>query len=214
MTQPTKGPRLGNSPAHQRLILSNLATQLFQNDSIQTTYTRAKRVRPLVEKLITLAKEGSIHSRRRAARFIRDKSVLHKLFTEIAETFQNTSGGYVRITKTGFRLGDHAELAQIELLQTLKSPKVPREKETEEIDTEAPDTETEAAVADTEMPDTEVSESEVTETEAPETEAPESGSEDVSESPKTDTETSDTEKKDTDNSTPEEESEKTDKIEE
>jgi large subunit ribosomal protein L17 len=121
MTKPTKGPRLGNSPAHQRLILANLATQLLQNDSIQTTHTRAKRVRPLVEKLITLAKEGSIHSRRQVAKIIRDKSVVHKLFTEIAETFRNTSGGYVRITKTGFRLGDNAELAQIELLQTPKA---------------------------------------------------------------------------------------------
>jgi large subunit ribosomal protein L17 len=103
----------------------------------------------LVEKLITLAKEGSIHSRRQVVKIIRNKSVVHKLFTEIAETFRNTSGGYVRITKTGFRLGDHAELAQIELLQTPKSTAGGEPKRAEPTEENGkPEVETVAEVAD------------------------------------------------------------------
>ncbi|MFI0447577.1 50S ribosomal protein L17 [Actinomadura sp. 6N118] len=117
MPQPTKGARLGGSAAHQRLMLANLATALFEHGRITTTEAKARRVRPLAEKLITKAKKGDLHNRRLVARTIRDKNVLHELFTEIAPKFENRPGGYTRITKLGPRKGDNAPMAVIELVQ-------------------------------------------------------------------------------------------------
>jgi large subunit ribosomal protein L17 len=117
MPQPTKGPRLGGSAAHQKLILANLATSLFEHGRITTTEAKARRVRPLAEKLITKARKGDLHNRRLVARTIRDKGVVHALFTEIAPRFENRPGGYTRITKIGPRKGDNAPMAVIELVQ-------------------------------------------------------------------------------------------------
>jgi large subunit ribosomal protein L17 len=116
MPKPTKGPRLGGSPAHQRLILSNLATALFEHGRITTTETKARRLRPLAEKLITKAKRGDLASRRQVLRVVRDKSVVHTLFTEIGPHFETRPGGYTRITKLGPRKGDNAPMAVIELV--------------------------------------------------------------------------------------------------
>ncbi len=123
MPTPKKGPRLGGSPAHQRLILSNLATQLFEHGRITTTETRARTLRPYAEKLITKAKKGDLHNRREVLRTVRDKSVVHTLFTEIAPTFAERPGGYTRITKIGPRKGDNAPMAVIELVTEPYSPK-------------------------------------------------------------------------------------------
>ena len=117
MPAPTKGARLGGSPAHQRLILANLASQLFEHGRIVTTEAKAKRLRPLAEKLITKAKRGDIHSRRLVLTTVRDKGVVHTLFTEIAPNLADRDGGYTRITKVGPRKGDNAPMALIELVQ-------------------------------------------------------------------------------------------------
>ncbi|MFG2017566.1 50S ribosomal protein L17 [Actinomadura geliboluensis] len=117
MPQPTKGARLGGSAAHQKLILANLATALFEHGRITTTEAKARRVRPLAEKLITKAKKGDLHNRRLVARTIRDKGVVHALFTEIAPSFETRPGGYTRITKIGPRKGDNAPMAVIELVR-------------------------------------------------------------------------------------------------
>src|SRR6188474_1684324 len=117
MPKPTKGPRLGGSAAHQRLILSNLSTQLFEHGRITTTEARARALRPVAEKLITKAKKGDLHNRREVLKTIHDKSVVHVLFTEIAPTFAERPGGYTRITKIGPRKGDNAPMAVIELVE-------------------------------------------------------------------------------------------------
>ncbi len=122
MPKPTKGARLGGSPAHERLILANLATQLFQHGRIKTTVTKAKRLRPLAERLITKAKKGDMHNRRQVLTVVRDKSVVHHLFTEIAPTFAERPGGYTRITKIGLRKGDAAPMAVIELVTEPLNP--------------------------------------------------------------------------------------------
>lgn len=116
MPKPTKGPRLGGGPAHEKLMLANLATALFTHGRIQTTETKAKRLRPLAERMVTFAKRGDLHSRRRVMTVIRDKSAVHKLFTEIAPQVHEREGGYTRIVKTGFRKGDRAPMAVIELV--------------------------------------------------------------------------------------------------
>ena len=116
MPKPTKGPRLGGGPAHERLLLSNLANALFTHGRITTTETKAKRLRPVAERLITFAKRGDLHARRRVIGILRDKSVVHTLFTEIAPQVEDRQGGYTRITKLGFRKGDNAPLASIELV--------------------------------------------------------------------------------------------------
>lgn len=116
MPKPTKGARLGGSPAHERLILANLATDLFRHGRIRTTVTKAKRLRPVAERLITKAKKGDIHNRRQVLTVVRDKGVVHHLFTEIATTFAERPGGYTRITKIGARKGDNAPMAIIELV--------------------------------------------------------------------------------------------------
>jgi large subunit ribosomal protein L17 len=123
MPTPTKGARLGGSPSHQRLILANLATALFEHGRITTTETKARRLRPVAEKLITKAKKGDRHNRREVLKTIRDKSVVHTLFTEIAPTFAERPGGYTRITKIGPRKGDNAPMAVIELVTEEYSPK-------------------------------------------------------------------------------------------
>ncbi len=119
MPTPTKGPRLGGSPAHQRLLLSNLATALFTHGSITTTHAKAKRLRPLAERLITFAKRGDLHARRHVLTVVRDKSVVHTLFAEIGPRFATRPGGYTRITKIGPRKGDSAPMAVIELVEDL-----------------------------------------------------------------------------------------------
>lgn len=116
MPKPTKGPRLGGSPAHQRIILNNLASQLFEHGRITTTETKAKRVQPLAETLITKAKRGDLHSRRLVLARISNKSVVHTLFTEIAPKLADREGGYTRITKIGNRAGDNAPMAVIEIV--------------------------------------------------------------------------------------------------
>ncbi len=116
MPTPTKGARLGGSPSHERIILANLATQLFEHGKIVTTEAKAKRLRPLAEKLITKAKRGDIHARRSVLTTVRDKGVVHVLFTEIAPTLADREGGYLRITKVGPRKGDNAPMAQIEIV--------------------------------------------------------------------------------------------------
>jgi large subunit ribosomal protein L17 len=116
MPAPTKGARLGGSAAHQRLILANLASQLFEHGRIVTTEAKAKRLRPLAEKLITKAKRGDIHARRLVLTTVRDKGVVHTLFTEIAPSLADREGGYTRITKVGPRKGDNASMALIELV--------------------------------------------------------------------------------------------------
>src|SRR6478735_4026185 len=116
MPTPTKGPRVGGGPAHERLILANLATSLFEHDKITTTEAKAKRLRPLAERLITFAKRGDLHARRRVLSVIGDKEVVHVLFTEIAPLVADREGGYTRITKVGNRKGDNAPMAVIELV--------------------------------------------------------------------------------------------------
>lgn len=131
MPTPKKGPRLASSPAHERLMLANMATSLLQRGRITTTLPKAKRLRPLAERLITLAKRGDLHSRRRVMRVIRNKSVVHKLFTEIAEQMEQREGGYTRIVKIAPRRGDAAPAAIIELVTEPVSPKQAVVKEAE-----------------------------------------------------------------------------------
>src|ERR687897_545951 len=117
MPTPTKGPRLGGSPAHERLLLANLATSLFEHGRITTTETKAKRLRPFAEKLITFAKRGDLHARRQVLRDITDRDVVAKLFHEIGPRFEERQGGYTRILKLGPRKGDGAPMARIELVE-------------------------------------------------------------------------------------------------
>ena len=119
MPTPTKGARLGGSPAHERLMLANLATALFEHGKITTTEAKAKRLRPLAERLITHAKRGDLHARRRVLAVIRDKGVVHELFAEIGPRYATRPGGYTRITKIGPRKGDNAPMAVIELVEAL-----------------------------------------------------------------------------------------------
>ncbi len=168
MPTPKKGARLGGSPAHQRLILSNLATALFEHGRITTTEAKARVLRPHAEKLITKAKKGDLHNRREVLKTIRDKSVVHTLFTEIAPTFAERPGGYTRITKIAPRKGDNAPMAVIELVTEAYSPKAPSTKRTA-----APAAPAEPVAEEPEVADTEATEAEATETEATETESTE-----------------------------------------
>lgn len=173
MPTPTKGARLGGSPAHQRLMLANLATALFEHRRITTTEAKAKRLRPLAERLVTKAKRGDLHARRQVAAVIRDKSIVHELFTEIAPQYTGRQGGYTRITKIGPRKGDNAPMAVIEMVEPLAEQAVaeataatrraakeqpaaaaapaPAEVEAEDVETEA--VETEAAQTDEVAPE-------------------------------------------------------------
>jgi large subunit ribosomal protein L17 len=123
MPKPTKGPRLGGGPAHERLLLANLAAALFTHRSITTTETKAKRLRPLAERLVTFAKRGDLHARRRVLSVIGSKEVVHVLFAEIAPLVAEREGGYTRITKIGNRKGDNAPMAVIELVLEPVNPK-------------------------------------------------------------------------------------------
>jgi large subunit ribosomal protein L17 len=168
MPAPKKGRRLGGSPAHQRLILANLATQLFEHGRITTTEAKARLLRPFAEKLITKAKKGDLHNRREVLKTIRDKSVVHVLFTEIAPAYSERPGGYTRITKIGPRKGDNAPMAVIELVTEAYSPKAPSTKKTEAaapapVEEVVEVEETEAAAEET----AEVAEAAAEETEAP-----------------------------------------------
>lgn len=116
MAAPTKGPRLGGGPSHERLMLRNMATSLFKHGKITTTETKAKRLRPLAERLVTFAKRGDLASRRRVIAQLTERSVVHELFTNIAPQVADRQGGYTRITKLGFRKGDNAPMALIELV--------------------------------------------------------------------------------------------------
>src|SRR6476646_8966001 len=131
MPKPKKGPRLGGSPAHQRLIVSILATALFEHGRITTTEAKARTLRPVAEKLITKAKKGDLHNRREVLKTVRDKGVVHKLFTEIAPQFDERPGGYTRITKVGPRKGDNAPMAVIELVNEAYEPKAAAPKKAE-----------------------------------------------------------------------------------
>jgi len=138
MPKPTKGPRLGGGPAHERLLLANLAAALFTHKSIKTTETKAKRLRPLAERLVTFAKRGDLHARRRVLSVIGDKEVVHVLFTEIAPLVADREGGYTRITKVGNRKGDNAPMAVIELVLEPVNPKPKSAKKSAKTDAAAP----------------------------------------------------------------------------
>ena len=131
MPTPTKGPRVGGGPAHERLILANLATSLFEHDKITTTEAKAKRLRPLAERLITFAKRGDLHARRRVLTVVRDKGVVHRLFAEIAPDMAARDGGYTRITKIGARKCDNAPMVVIELVREPLAAKKATVKEAE-----------------------------------------------------------------------------------
>ena len=119
MPQPSKGKRMGGSPSHERLILANLATALFEHGRITTTEARARRLRPVAERLITISKKGDLHARRRVLTVIRNKDVVHTLFAEIGPRYENREGGYTRIVKIAPRKGDNAPMAVIELVEAL-----------------------------------------------------------------------------------------------
>jgi large subunit ribosomal protein L17 len=146
MPKPTKGPRLGGGPAHERLMLANLAVALFMHKSIKTTETKAKRLRPVAERLITFAKRGDLHARRRVLAVLRNKDATHEVFTEIAPLVAEREGGYTRITKLGFRKGDNASMVQIELMLEPVAKK-PSNKAAKAATQEAPKAAVEAEVA-------------------------------------------------------------------
>src|SRR5213596_2285850 len=190
MPKPKKGPRLGGSPAHQRLIVANLATQLFEHGRITTTEAKARVLRPVAEKLITKAKRGDLHNRREVLKTVRDKSVVHELFTEIAPRFAERPGGYTRITKIGPRKGDNAPMAVIELVTESYTPSAPKKKAGKKAAAEKPaekpaeavEVEQPAEDAPAEVEATDASgETEVVETEAATVETAEAESEATSE---------------------------------
>ncbi|WP_457974117.1 50S ribosomal protein L17 [Arthrobacter sp. D1-17] len=164
MPTPTKGPRLGGGPAHERLMLANLASALFEHKRITTTVTKAKRLKPYAERLVTFAKRGDLASRRRVLGLISNKGVVHELFTDIAQAVENRDGGYTRITKIGNRKGDNAPMAVIELVLEPVSAK-------QAVVAEATQAAAAAAPAAEEAPEAEVAETEAAETETVETEA-------------------------------------------
>ena len=152
MPTPKKGARLGGSAAHQKLILANLATSLFEHGRITTTEAKARVLRPHAEKLITKAKKGDLHNRRQVAAVIRDKGVVHALFTEIGPRYAERPGGYTRITKIGPRKGDNAPMAVIELVTEEYTPQARSTQSTRTaapaapvVETPAEETETDAA---------------------------------------------------------------------
>lgn len=177
MPTPTKGRRLGGSPAHQRHMLANLATALFEHGKITTTESRARRLRPVAERLITFAKRGDLHARRQVLTVVTDKGVVHTLFTEIGPQFATRDGGYTRITKIGPRKGDNAPLAVIELVREEAEAK-PRRRRARRSQPAARPAKAEAA-AKTEAPD-EVEDAGVEETEALETGVEDAGAADAS----------------------------------
>jgi large subunit ribosomal protein L17 len=189
MPTPTKGPRLGGGPAHERLMLRNMATSLFMHKRIVTTETKAKRLRPVAERLVSFAKRGDLAARRRVMRQITDKNIVHELFTEIAPLVADREGGYTRITKLGFRKGDNAPMAVIELVleQVQPKPKTSKSKPVNNVATTAVAEPVIEEVA--EAPVVEAAVAEVTEaaaaevTEAPAEEVPEAPAAEVTEAP-------------------------------
>ena len=137
MPRPTKGPRLGGSPQHERHMLANLATQLFLHESIKTTEARARRLRPYAEKLITKGKRGDLHARRTVLKKVTDKYAVYRLFEELAPQFEGRDGGYTRVVKLGNRRGDNAALARIELVTEKVSPKQSAVREAEKASKKA-----------------------------------------------------------------------------
>ncbi len=186
MPTPTKGARLGGSPAHERLMLANLATALFEHGKITTTEAKAKRLRPLAERLITHAKRGDLHARRRVLAVIRDKGVVHELFAEIGPRYATRPGGYTRITKIGPRKGDNAPMAVIELVEPLAeavvaeatgaAKRAAKEKAAKETTAAAP-----AAAEVVEAPEVEAPEVETVEAEAVEADVVEAAETDTAE---------------------------------
>ncbi|GAA4708446.1 hypothetical protein GCM10025782_00320 [Pedococcus ginsenosidimutans] len=164
MPTPTKGPRLGGGPAHERLILANLASSLFEHDSITTTEAKAKRLRPLAERLVTFAKRGDLHARRRVLSVISDKGVVHRLFTEIAPDMAERPGGYTRITKIGARKGDNAPMAVIELVREPIAKKATVKEAEAATKRSAKQAEAKEAAADTKAAEDEAKADEATET--------------------------------------------------
>ena len=194
MPTPTKGHRLGGSPAHERHILANLATALFQHGRITTTEAKAKRLRPVAERLITFAKRGDLHARRHVLTVVTDKGVVHQLFTEIAPQFSERDGGYTRITKIGPRKGDNAAMAVIELVRGEPVAAKPRRRARRADTTAAaPAAGTATAVAEPEAEADEAATDEALPKEAPE--VPEEGEagevDDVAESESDDSESDD-----------------------
>lgn len=170
MPTPTKGHRLGGSPAHERHILANLATALFQHGRITTTEAKARRLRPVAERLITFAKRGDLHARRHVLTVVTDRGVVHQLFTEIAPEFSERDGGYTRITKIGPRKGDNAAMAVIELVRGEPVAAKPRRR-TRRAAPEAPAAAAPAAATGTavaEAPAEDTTEDTTAEAEAPE----------------------------------------------
>ena len=181
MPKPTKGPRLGGGPAHERLLLANLAAALFTHKRITTTETKAKRLRPLAERLVTFAKRGDLHARRRVLAVIGDKSVVHELFTVIAPQVADREGGYTRITKTGYRKGDNAPMAVIELVL---EPVTPKKRAAKPAAAPVTDEAPAEPVAETEAtPEAVVTEGEATVDEAAGAEASEESAEQSAEEP-------------------------------
>ncbi|MEZ7819619.1 MAG: 50S ribosomal protein L17 [Aquiluna sp.] len=184
MPTPTKGPRLGGGPAHERLMLRNMATSLFMHKRIVTTETKAKRLRPVAERLVSFAKRGDLAARRRVMRQITDKNIVHELFTEIAPLVADREGGYTRITKLGFRKGDNAPMAVIELVleQVQPKPKTSKSKPVNNVATNAvAEPVTEEVVEDVVE---EVAEAPVAEvTEVPAEETPAAAAAEVTEAP-------------------------------
>ena len=164
MPTPAKGPRLGGGAAHERLMLANLSAALFEHKRITTTVTKAKRLKPYAERLVTFAKRGDLASRRRVLGLISNKGIVHELFTDIAQAVENRDGGYTRITKIGNRKGDNAPMAVIELVLEPVSAK-------QAVVAEATQAAAAAAPAE-EAPEAEVTETEAAETEAATEEAP------------------------------------------
>ena len=199
MPKPTKGPRLGGSSSHQKAILANLATALFEHGRIKTTETKARALRPYAEKLITHAKKGTLHNRREVLKKIRDKDVVHSLFAEIGPFFSDRNGGYTRIIKVENRKGDNAPMAVIELVQEktvtseadrarrvgaskpAKAAPAEAEPKAEEVVAETETTETETTEPETTEPEA-AAEAEAAEPEASEPQAAETGAEDADES--------------------------------
>ena len=184
MPTQTKGPRLGGGPAHERLMLRNMATSLFMHKRIVTTETKAKRPRPVAERLVSFAKRGDLAARRRVMRQITDKNIVHELFTEIAPLVADREGGYTRITKLGFRKGDNAPMAVIELVleQVQPKPKTSKSKPVNNVATNAvAEPVAEEVVEDVVEEATEAPVAEVTE--APAEETPEAPAAEVTEAP-------------------------------
>ena len=199
MLTPTKGRRLGGSPAHQRHMMANLATALFEHGRITTTEARARRLRPVAERLITFAKRGDLHARRQVLTTVTDRDVVHMLFTDIAPTFASRDGGYTRITKIGPRKGDNAAMAVIELVPEEVEARPSRRRRARRAQPAARP-QAEAAAAETaEAEDAEAEDSAAQDTEAEDTEAEDSAAQDTEaeDSVAEDTEAEDTATEDT-----------------